>query len=126
MSKKPPLALKVCLVILVIVSIGLWLTVPKIRFKEQIKKADEAQAHRNFSASVEALKKALQLNPKSRDAIVRLAEVIRIENRQEAFEVLYQAYELGLLEADDFPLAIIMGYEVQEIEKANVRSWEMF
>jgi hypothetical protein len=119
MSKKPPLALKVCLVILVIVSIGLWLTVPKIRFKEQIKKADEAQAHRNFSASVEALKKALQLNPKSRDAIVRLAEVIRIENRQEAFEVLYQAYELGLLEADDFPLAIIMGYEVQEIEKAN-------
>lgn len=119
MSKKSAFLLKVFIALVVIVSVTLWLTVPKYRYKKQMEAVTADLARRDFNQAEENLKKALKLNPKSRDALLKLVDVLRTESPLEAFAVLYGAFERELLEPDDYPKAAILGYEVREFDKAE-------
>lgn len=119
MSKKSPIGLKFLIATVVVVSVLLWLTVPKYRYNKLMEDVSADLARRHFTDAESNLKSALKLKPKSREAVLLLSDVMRMESPMDAFSLLYGAFQRDLLEPIDYPMAAILGYEVREFERAE-------
>ncbi len=119
MLSRIPLFLRITLSLFVLVSLGLWWWVPQWRFETKLSEAQAQIEERNFEGASATLVAALQARPGQHAGILRLIEIQRARDPEEAFSLAYEAHENGVLEAEDYPELIVLGFEVGDTERAE-------
>jgi tetratricopeptide (TPR) repeat protein len=114
-----PLWLRLGFAFVLLLSGFLWWKVPQWRTEKVMERVEAAVEAREFETAQEELRSLIQRHPRLREPVLRLASLLRATDPAEAFAVLRDLHRAGRLPEAQYPNAVLLGYEVGEVEAAN-------